>query len=225
MMAWLCAMNLKAHNICLGTPRKQTETLVSIAVADQVFLKFRAYTLPHTFSNESYYVYFRCSGRRKHCYKPAVFWHNKNKPSNGSRRDSAPGSSEANQPEILSWWNGIKPGILKINSCRFATIIVFLVSKFTISKHVNGKRYKYVIFTKSSSSAFSNYQRTIQRNTIMSYTNITQALYFCYSEMACKIRNSHSGLVKAKGLLQCGTVSLGTQWHSATMQVVCLNVI
>jgi hypothetical protein len=43
--------------------------------------------------------------------------------------------------------------------------------------------------------------------------------------MACKIRNSHSGLVKAKGFLQCGTVSLGNQWHSATMQMVCLNVI
>lgn len=187
MMEWLCAMNLKAHNICLGTPRKQRETSVSTAVADQVFLKFGPDTLTHTFSNESYYVYFRCSRRWKHRYKPAVLWYNKNKPSNGSRRDSTPGSSEANQPEILSRWNGTKLEILKINSSGFATIIVFLVSKLTTSKFVNVKRDKYVTFTKSPSSAFSNYQQTIQGNTIMSFTNITHALYFCYSEMVCMV--------------------------------------
>jgi len=203
-------MNLKAHNICLGTLRKQRETSVSTAVADQVFLKFGSDTFPHMFSNESYYVHFRCSGRWKHCYKPAVLWYNKNKSSNGSRRDSTPGSSEANQPEILSWWNGTKLEILKINSSGFATIIVFLVSKFTTSKYVNEKRDKYVKFTKSPSSAFSNYQKTIQGSTIMSFMNITHVLYFCYSEMVCMVQDSRSVLAEAKGLLQCFTVFLVT---------------
>ena len=208
----------------LGTPSKQRETSVSTAV-DQVFLKDGSDNSPHTFSNESYYAYFRCSGRWKHCYKPAVLWYNKNKPSNGSRRDSTPGSSEANQPEILSWRNGTKLEILKINSSGFATIIVFLVLKFTTSKYINVKRDKYVTVTKSPSSAFSNYQKAIQRNILMSFIKITHALNFCYSEMVCVVWDSHRGLAKAKGLLQCSTVSLGTQWHSPTMQMVCLNVI